>query len=167
MKKMIAFGILLFALLVSTLASVSAYHYNTDNNYCRYDCIDRSPDGTLYVVDFHGIDRYRYRYVDYYGYPRYRVYYAKDFDDFDIPDRYKFNENIYFLDHSFNDRYDITRGKTSGQAFCPDCKDDHYDPSNWRYKQAYDLQKDAYGGYGDGYYTPRYNYKSGTYNWRY
>ena len=167
MKK-ILLGIFALIFLASALSSVSAYYYSTDNNYCRYDCVDSSPDGRLYVIDFHdGIDSYRYRYVDHYGYPRYRAYYADDFD-FDIPDRYKFNENVYFLDHSFNDRYDITSGKSSGEAFCPGCVDDYYKPSNWRYKQAYDFQRDANGGYGDKrYYAPRYDYKSGTYNWRY
>lgn len=165
-------------------------NYNSGNNYRNSyygSGYDRGygVDGARIRVDLKegnvDYDYYRYadrdpRYNPFYGY-NYDYYYNRDFGyqrygpynyRLNIPDKYKPNEDVAFLADSFNNRYEATAGKTSGQAFCQGCKDQNPDPTNFRYRPAYNLAVDSAGGYGsDGYYAPRKSPITGAWNWNY
>jgi len=167
------------------------YNYIYDNydsgNYYRYYGYGRDygVDGAQIKINLNDgdIDYSYYRYEDrdprynpFYGY-NYNYYYKRDFGyqryaqynyRINVPDKYKPNKNVAFLADSFNSRYEITAGKNSGQAFCPGCKDERPDPTNFRYRPAYNLAVDSAGGYGkQGYYSPRKSQITGAWNWNY
>lgn len=195
-KNLIFTGAIVLAAFISTFFQIqntsayySSYDYNSRPNYNYGNYYDRGYgiDGARIRVDLHdgvSYDYYRYldkdpRYNPFYGY-NYDYYYNNDFRyypyrnynnygwRFNIPDEYKYNKNVAFLADSFNNRYEITSGKTSGQAFCQGCKDKNYDPTNFRYRPAYDPAVDSFGGYGDdGYYAPKKSPITGAWNWNY
>src|SRR3989344_6042983 len=119
MKKAIIFALITAIILATALQIARAYDFR--------------PHGREYVIDFDdGISYRDYRYIDYYGRPIYGVYYKDNYED----DEFSYYEKlraVRFLQSSFNYRYDLTAGKTSGEAFGGDnAPGQSY--SNWRNK---------------------------------
>ena len=72
--------------------------------------------------------------------------------------------------NSYDMRYNIQSGRSSGDAFYYRYGDkSETKPSDWRYKTTFDprVDNEYVKGYGYYYYQPRYDYTSGTYNWRF
>lgn len=72
--------------------------------------------------------------------------------------------------NSFDNRYNIQSGRSSGDAFYYHYGDkSETKPSDWRYKRAYDprVDNERVMGHGYYYYEPRYDPDTGTYNWRF
>ena len=72
--------------------------------------------------------------------------------------------------NSYDMRYDINFGRSSGDAFYYNYGDkSKTKPSDWRYKRVFDprIDNEYVMGKGYYYYQPRYDYASGTYNWRF
>ncbi len=170
-----AFTLLFLAL---ALQSVSAGVYYTYDSY--------SGDGTLYVGMRPDAEQH-YNYGPYgYGYYNarplsyYRTCYSYDCDDLRWEknpvctwiengdgwrEEYRRARAAVWVSNSYDKRYNQVYGETSGEAFYYEDESATDNPSDWRNKPAYDPR--VYGSNGDNYYAPRYNYESGTWNWRY
>jgi len=155
MKKKILFSLVLVVLLFS-LAGVSAYHGNYGS------------DGTRFVFDFGRGDFYSqdYKYVDYYGIPIYKVYAPRSGRSDDFLEELNKRKAIRFAVNSFNNRYKINVGQSSGNSFCNGCSTNGVS-SNWGNKPTYNFLADGRGAGNSYYYEPRYDSQLGYYNWRY
>jgi hypothetical protein len=77
---------------------------------------------------------------------------------------------VNFLVTSWDERYAMASGKTTGEVFsyndgATDTKAES--STNWRYKEAYDPLVHGVDSYKNYYYEPRYDSQTQTYNWRY
>jgi|SRR3989344_6870614 len=149
MKKLILCAALASIFLIAILQNVSAYHddvYVYSNPNFNYFYNYRTGYGGYSVSAYPRYDNFR------------RLNFRNDFTRRDA---------IRFLDESFNARYDATAGKTSGEAFCPNCDNSNTAPTNFRYERAYDLRTDGTGNNKNYYYEQTYDYNLGYYNWRF
>lgn len=154
MKNALKF-MMLGVFVVLTSQFVSAYH----NGYAH------NSQGTRYVFGFDGdFFAQDYRYVDYYGRPIFRVYENRRGNG-ELSNREKVRA-VRFLEHSFNDRYAITSGKSSGDAFCQGCKIQNPSPFNFGNKPAFNLLASG-NNQNNYYYKPVYDYNLGRFNWRF
>ncbi|MEK6854682.1 MAG: hypothetical protein AABX73_00490 [Nanoarchaeota archaeon] len=139
------FGIFGILALIALLNLVSANHYVYRYHY-------DSPHLVYHYDNLHGGEFY-YSFDDYRSHYRHdRAYFQK-------------MRAVRFIDSSYNDRYDIVAGKTTGKAFGDDNKDTS--ASNWRNKYAYDYRIDGVNPTYNYYYKPVYDSSLGYYNWRY
>ena len=145
-QKIFIASILLLALASSVSAYGGVYRYGDNNAYYNY--YPRSQVGEFVLTSR---PSYNYRYYD-----------REDFVEF--RNNVKKLRTAKFVEVSFNKRYDLTRGVASGEAFCKDCKDNDYAPTNWRYKDSFDLRNRNNDG---NYYKPVLDSEKGYFNWRY
>ena len=154
MKKQILFGIIAGIFLALALLNVSAYYSNTLPSH-----------GTRYTFGFdEDFSATNYRYVDYYGRPVYRIYEYNDRNDDGKLSRREKIRAVRFLERSFNNRYAISAGKSSGDAFCQGCKIQSSSATNWGNKPAFNLLATGKDG---NYYKPVYDYQQQKFNWRF
>jgi len=120
------------------------------------------PHGTKIVYGFNG-DFYSrdYRYVDYYGAPVLRVYTHSRFENDDFWEYVNKVRYANFVEDSFNDRYKLTAGTKSGDAFCNGCERSG-SKTAWGEKKAFSIFDR-----NRNYYEPRYDYKLEKFNWRF
>ena len=133
--------------------NVNEYRYN--NNYPR----------TYYGDYYSTYNPNLYGSYDYYNNPRTRYYY---FDKNDVK-KYLVRQQVSsFIDRSSYSRYDLNYGQNS-EVFCDtlDCQDTNPNPTNFRYKHAYDRRIEGTGSYQNYYYQPQKDPNTGAYNWRY
>ncbi len=159
MNKSLLLGIFAGIFVVLTLQSAFAYH-----NYYPHNS-----HGTRLVYGFDGeFFSQEYRYVDdFYGMPHYRIYSVRSdcrglcgcfgCKDDEITKR----RVARFIVKSANERYVVTSGKSSKEAFCSDCKTDDS-------KTSFGSKK-TYGTFGkqEDYYKPEINPSTQTFNWRF
>ena len=124
-----------------------SYGYNYERGYGSYDYRDYSyDDGHL-------------KYTGYYSYC----------DDLlgdawcNAHDKRELNAALSYTFRDYNAWKYNTAGRDSGEVYdTEDYYTESVPASSWRYKEVYNPQVD-----GNDYYAPRYDYNSGTYNWKY
>jgi hypothetical protein len=98
--------------------------------------------------------------------PRVQFYYwdwDSDYRDWLV--EYRKVQAAKWVVNSYNARYDITSGKSSGDAFCQRCKINLQ--GYWGQKPAYNFRTHEYNSNDNYYYKPIRDSRTGIYNWRF
>lgn len=152
MTKKIILGICAGILVLSFLQAASAYTFNAYNNYGNYDY-----NPSCQSWDRGDLEWERDRVCEWMNTGNWK-------------ERTIRTRAAIWQSDSYDTRYNIQSGRSSGDAFYyhyGDKSETSY--SDWRYKTAYDprVDNEAMKGYGYYYYQPRYDSQSGTFNWRF
>lgn len=171
MRK-IVLGFVFGLVTLMLLQSVSAYvHYEYSDNY----------RGRLYVGfnDDHRYGRYYGGDIDEERYCRYwdrgRLEWRRDrvcewVNKGDWKERTQRTRAAIWQSNSFDNRYNLLGGQSSGDAFYYHYGDKgETKPNDWRYKRVYDprIDNEYVMGKGYYYYKPRIDKETGTYSWRF
>lgn len=168
MKKVILLfaGLMIAAIFVQSVAAAS-YTYNgfyyADSHRphvsYHYDGYVNKGDACI-SFNRHGCSH---------GYPRYRYNHIGSFNPFDHDSdddkRAAKRAIVRWTDQTFNERYSLTAGRSSADAFGGD-SEDAVSGSNFRYRNAYNPRTDGQDR-NDYYYRTGIDEDLGYVNWRY
>ena len=159
-KAILVLGVaIILMLLIAGSVDAYTYRYRQPHNY--YTSFSGDSDNYFYYDNLYGGEIY----LSLGDRNCYSCHHNRYYYDDDYRERVIGRAALDWTFRSYDARYNLAYGKTTGEAFTPSLNE-NVPLSNWRNKYSYDYRLDG-RGLNENYYQPVFDSELGYYNWRY